>query len=134
MICLASGVFCEYVCCHNFTSPITDHSYLIRTCWGRALMRYFVVLTCWGRALMRYFVVLTCWGRALMRYCANFCSWSLWSLERDSETGALSSTVVACKQLTSGQSTGPHFKQCVWLSLMWTQASVGFFEWLVLVN
>lgn len=41
---------------------------------------------------------LTCWGSSLMRYCANFWSWSLWSLDKDSETGALRQTAEAWTQ------------------------------------
>lgn len=41
---------------------------------------------------------LTCWGSSLMRYWANFWSWSLWSLDKDSETGALRQTAEAWTQ------------------------------------
>lgn len=37
----------------------------------------------------------TCWGSSLMRYWANFWSWSLCSLDRDSETGARRHTAEA---------------------------------------
>lgn len=40
---------------------------------------------------------LTCCGSSLMRYCANFCSWSLCSLDRDSDTGARKHTADACQ-------------------------------------
>lgn len=37
-----------------------------------------------------------CWGSSLIKYCANFCSCSRRSLDRDSETGALNVTRWGC--------------------------------------